>query len=286
MLPVVLGLGGALCVGVSDFAAGLATRRLAPVFVTFWAQAIAAMLAALLLLLLRPPLAPDQLSWGLLAGLATGIGLALLYQAMAVGAISLVAPIAACSVVFPVIYALATGETLTPLTAVGIAAIFVGIVLASLQPAPVAGDPTDTGLAGDRRAVALALASTIAFGAFFILVDVAPQAGGWGSLWTAGAARWSSLGVQTALALLGPGRIAWPGRHLPLVATAGGLDQASLVILGLGAMTGSYGIVTALFGLYPVVTALLGTALLGERLTRLQATGATLALLGVMLVSV
>jgi drug/metabolite transporter (DMT)-like permease len=50
-------------------------------------------------------------------------------------------------------------------------------------------------------------------------------------------------------------------------------------------MTDSYGIVTALMGLYPVVTALLGTIFLHERLTRLQTTGATLALIGVMLVS-
>ena len=51
-------------------------------------------------------------------------------------------------------------------------------------------------------------------------------------------------------------------------------------------MTDSYGIVTALMGLYPVVTALLGTILLHERLTRLQTTGAVLALLGVMFVSI
>lgn len=286
MLPILLGLGGALCVGVGDFAAGIATRRMPPVQVGFWAQVIAAVAGWLLLLLLRPSLAPGQLPWGLAAGLATGVGLALLYQAMAVGAISLVAPIAACSVVFPVIYAVATGEKLTPLAAAGMVAIIAGIVLASLQPAPVPGDPTDSGILGDRRAVMLAVASTVLFGLFFILIDLAPQTGGWGSLWTAGAARLSSAGVQTALVLLGPRRIVWPGRQLPLVASAGLLDQASLVVLGIGAMTGSYGIVTALIGLYPVVTALLGTVLLGERLTRLQVTGAALALAGVMLVSV
>ena len=67
---------------------------------------------------------------------------------------------------------------------------------------------------------------------------------------------------------------------------AGILDQASLILVGLGAMTDSYGIVTALVGLYPVVMVLLGVVFLGERLTRLQATGATLAITGVLLVSV
>jgi drug/metabolite transporter (DMT)-like permease len=285
VLPILLGLGGATCIGVADFAAGFASRRIAPSQVGFWTQLFGIATSAVLLLLLRPAPAEGQLPWALLAGLATGTGLAFLYRAMAVGAISLVAPIAACSVVFPVVYAVATGETLTPLAAAGIVAIIVGIILASLQPAPVPGDPTDTRITGDRRAVFLAIASTVAFGVFFILIDVAPQIGTWGSLWTAGAARLSSFGVQSGLVLLGPRRVLAPGRTLPWVATAGILDQGSLILLGLAAMTQSYGIVTALFGLYPVITALLGTILLHERLTRLQATGATLALVGVMLVS-
>jgi drug/metabolite transporter (DMT)-like permease len=221
----------------------------------------------------------------LAAGLATGVGLALLYRAMAVGAIALVAPLSACSVVFPVLFAVATGETLTPLAAGGIVAIIVGVVLASLQPSSLAADAIATGSGSDRRAIMLALASTVAFGLFFIMIDIAPQAAEWGTLWTAGAARLSSFGVQAGLVLLGPHRLVSPGRYTPAVAGAGLLDQVSLVLLGIGAMTDSYGIVTALMGLYPLVAAFLGTALLGERLTRLQATGATLAIAGVMLVS-
>jgi drug/metabolite transporter (DMT)-like permease len=39
-------------------------------------------------------------------------------------------------------------------------------------------------------------------------------------------------------------------------------------------------------GLYPVVMVLLGGLFLGERLTRIQATGASLAIAGVLLVGV
>jgi drug/metabolite transporter (DMT)-like permease len=60
----------------------------------------------------------------------------------------------------------------------------------------------------------------------------------------------------------------------------------SLVLVSIGAMTDSYGIVTALVGLYPVVMILLGVVFLGEWLTRLQATGAALAITGVLLVSI
>jgi drug/metabolite transporter (DMT)-like permease len=286
VLPVGLGLGAALCVGIADLTAGIGSRRLSPVLFGFWEQGIAAVLAALLLLLLRPPFLVEQIPWGLAAGLGSGVGLAFLYRAMAVGAISLAAPISACSIVFPIVFAVATGETLAPLAAAGVVAIITGVVLASLQPAPVIGDPTDTGIAGDRRAATLAIVSAVAFGAFFILIDLAPQASGWNSLWTAGAVRLSSFAVQTALALRASRRITSPGRYTPAVVATGILDQGSLVLLIIGAMTDAYSIVTALFGLYPVVTMFLGIAFLGERLTRVQASGATLAIAGVVFVSV
>jgi drug/metabolite transporter (DMT)-like permease len=286
VLPIGLGLGAAACIGVGNIAAGIASRRLGPLATGFWSQGIGAMICALFLLLLRPPLVAGQVPWGLVAGLAGGAGATLYYRAMAAGAISLVAPITACSVVIPVIYAIASGEHLAPLTGAGILAIIGGVVLASLQPAPVAGDPTDTGVSGDRRAVAFALGAAIAFGVFFIIIALAPPAGGWGMLWTTGAVRLSGFAVQAALVLLGPRRVSRPGRCAPAVATASVLDLTSLVLISLGATTDAYGLVTALVGIYPVITALIGVLLLGERLTRIQTTGATLAMAGVMLVSV
>ena len=285
MLPVALGLSAAVSIGVSNIAAGLASRRLTPLIVGFWAQATGLVLAASLLLLLRPPMLPGQIVWGLIAGLAGGGGMVLFYRAMAVGAISLVSPITACAVVFPVLYAVASGENPTPQATAGIAAIIGGIVLASLQPAPVSGDPTDTGPAGDRRATGLAVLAAVLFGAFFILIDLAPSTTGSGTLWTAAAVRVSGFGVQALLVLAGPRRLSSPGRLAPAVMLAGTLDLLSLILINIGSTTDSYGIVTALVGLYPVVAMLLGVAALGERLTRIQTGGAALAMTGVLLVS-
>jgi drug/metabolite transporter (DMT)-like permease len=284
VLPVALGLGAAVGIGLSNITAGIATRRLTPLIVGFWSLATGVLLSSLLLLLLRPPLAPGQIPGGLVAGLAGGMGTVLFYRAMAAGAISLVAPITACAIVVPVVYAIASGERLTPLAAAGIAVIIAGIVLASLRPAPALEGSALAG--GSRRAVALALAAAAAYGAFFILIDLAPRAGGWGALWTAAAARYSGFGIQVTLALAAPRRLAWPGRTMPLILAAGTCDLTSLILINFGAMTEAYGIVTALAGLYPVVSVLLGVFLLGERLTRLQAAGATLAITGVVLVSV
>jgi drug/metabolite transporter (DMT)-like permease len=286
VLPIVLGLSAATCIGFSNIVAGISARRLSPLIVGFWSQATGTVWCALLLLALRPPLVSGQISGGLIAGLAGGAGMVLFYQAMATGAISLIAPITACSIVFPVIYAIASGETLTLPVAAGLVAIISGIMLASLRPTPVRGDPPDTRIATDRRSIALAIVAAAAFGAFFILIDLAPPVSGWGALWTAGGVRLSGFAVQIALALLGPRRLGWPGRYAPAVALAGTLDLTALVLISFGAMTDAYGIVTALVGLYPVIVALLGVIFLGERLTRAQATGATLAMAGVLLVSI
>jgi drug/metabolite transporter (DMT)-like permease len=286
VLPVFLGLSAATCIGFSNIIAGITARRLTPLIVGFWSQATGTVWCALLLLVLRPPLVSGQIAAGLIAGLAGGAGMVLFYQSMTTGAISLIAPITACSIVFPVIYAIASGETLTLPVAAGLVAIIGGIVLASLRPTPVRGDPPDSRIATDRRAIVLALVAAAAFGAFFILIDFAPPASGWGALWTAGGVRLSGFAVQLALSLLGPRRIAWPGRYAPAVALAGTLDLTALLLISFGAMTDAYGIVTALVGLYPVIVALLGVVFLGERLTRAQTTGATLAMAGVILVSI
>lgn len=252
----------------------------------FWSQATGMVWCALLLMVLRPPLLPGQFPAGLIAGLAGGIGMVLFYRSMIAGAISLVSPITACAVIFPVIYSIASGETLTPLAASGLVAILAGIVLASLRLTPVRGDPPDTRISTDRRAVVLAMGAALGFGLFFILIDYAPPASGWGALWTASGVRCSGFAVQAGLALLARREVVWPGHNMPAIALTGTLDLTSLILVSFGATTDAYGIVTALVSLYPVIVALLGFAILGERLTRAQALGATLAMVGVLLVSV
>jgi drug/metabolite transporter (DMT)-like permease len=286
VLPIGLGLGAAASIGVGNVAVGYVTRRLSPLVVGFWTQAAGGVLCAILILLLQPPLIAGQVPWGLIDGLAGGCGTALFYRAMAAGAISLVAPITACSIVIPVAFALAAGEVVTPLVAAGIVAIISGVVIASMQPMPVVGDPTDTGLAGDRRAVMFAIGAAFAYGAFFVLIGNAPEASGLGALWTAGSVRVTGFGVQAALLLLSRTPLTTPGKFAPLVLLSGSLDLLSLILISLGAATDAYGLVTALVGIYPVISAAVSVALLGERLTRIQTSGAVLAMAGVMLVSV
>jgi drug/metabolite transporter (DMT)-like permease len=286
VLPVAIGLGAAACIGVADYLAGISSRRFAPLQVGFWVQLLALGVVAVTLLATRPPFALSPALWGLAAGIGSGIGLTLLYRALAAGAMSLVAPIVGCSVVLPVVFSVLRGETLTPLAGGGVTVVFAGILLASLQPASHPGGAAAARLGGERHAVLCAVGSALGFGLFLVLIDVGAAASAADSLWTTGASRVTAFGVQALLILLGARVVAHPGPVLPALAAIAVLDQMATMLLGFGAVTEAYGIVSILFGLYPVVTALLGALLLGERLTRLQGTGAILAVVGVMLVSV
>ncbi len=131
-----LALSSAVFYGSADFFGGLTARRANTIATVFVSQ-----LAGLVLLLVALPFLPDAMVsprdwvWGIVAGLSGGIGVALLYRALAVGTMAVVAPVTAvCAAMIPVLFGFAMGERFLPLTIAGIALAFVAIVLVSQQP--------------------------------------------------------------------------------------------------------------------------------------------------------
>src|SRR5918995_4025984 len=128
-----LALGSALFYGAADFTGGLTSRRAGAIPVVVLSQFSGMVLLGLLLPLL-PDASPSRndLIWGAVAGLTGGIGVALLYRALAVGTMAVVAPTTAvCAVAIPVVVSLVLGERLVPLALTGIGLGIVSIVLVS-----------------------------------------------------------------------------------------------------------------------------------------------------------
>jgi len=136
-----LALASAVCYGAADFLGGLTSKKASTLAIVVVSQ-----FAGLLLLFLMLPLLPaaspvraDYL-WGGLAGLTGGIGVALLYRALAVGVMAVVAPTTAvCAVIIPVVAAVALGDRPGSVTIGGIALAIVAIALVSQSTHP---DPT------------------------------------------------------------------------------------------------------------------------------------------------
>lgn len=297
-MPIVLAGMAATTFGVADFLGGTAARRVPAAVVAMLAQ-LSGMLLLLALLVLLPATAqPTSLGWGALAGLAGGVGVPLLYRALAVGPMNVVAPLTALtSAGVPVLVGALLGERPSVLAWVGIAlAVTAGVVVGVSVQAPDSLTELDTDATaaeggGDRRVgalrgVLLALFSGLCFGGFFALIaQASPEAGLWpvvtarvaGSLVAGAALLWM---LRAGGVTLSPG-----GRGWRLAAFGGALDALANAFFLLATQHGQLAVVGAIVALYPASTVLLARVLHGERIGRVQCVGLALAVPALVLVS-
>jgi drug/metabolite transporter (DMT)-like permease len=273
-VTALLALASALLVGGADFVGGVTSR-------TAIAARLAAAAQAVGLLVVVPAaivvgwdrVTGGDAAWSVASGLVVGIGLALFYQAMTVGLISVVAPIvAATGALVPVCVSLARGERPGQIALAGIALAIIAIALVSVAP----GEGSAT------RGIGLSLAAGALFGLFFVFLSLTNDDAG---LAPVALSRVGSTLALGALALvttrgLDPGR----ATHRAVVAIAV-LEGGAAIFLLLALQRGPVSVAAVLASLYPVTTTLLAATLLRERLTEVQLAGVALALTAVILVS-
>ena len=278
----VFALLSALCYGAADFLGGFTARRASTLAIVVLSQ-----LAGLLLLLVAvpflPPAAPGRADvvWGALAGVAGGGGVALLYRALAIGVMAVVAPTTAVfAVVIPVFVSVVLGERLSVTTFAGIALAMSAIVLVS-QSGEVA--PGRRGDADKRRkkSFALAVLSGVAIGLFFVaLARTGREAG----LWPLVAARSASVILFAVIAFFSSQSLRIPAAILAIVVAVGALDMLANVLYLLASRAGPLSVVVTLASLYPASTVLLARLVLHERLSARQWIGVACALVAVTVI--
>src|SRR5262245_1835461 len=84
-----------------------------------------------------PDASGGEVGWLVVAGAGNVVGLLLAYEAMRRGKVSIVAPISSTEGAIAAVLAVLTGEALGVGSAVLLAAIAIGVVLASLTPSTV-----------------------------------------------------------------------------------------------------------------------------------------------------
>jgi drug/metabolite transporter (DMT)-like permease len=266
----------ALAYGSADFLGGLATKRFPTYSVLVFSQ-LTGLVVVLLALPLLPPTAPttNDFLWGAAGGLFGGIGVALLYRGLAIGVMSVVAPVTAlCAVIFPLAVGFALGERPAGLALVGVLLALVAIVLVSQTGPTGEGKRPTTGLA-------IAVASGIAIGVFLVCLQrTGPSAG----LWPLAAARTASVSFFLLIALA-RGAVVLPKRESLILVTGGGaLDMAANVLYLLAVRLGPLGIVATLTSLYPASTVVLARVVLHERLRPVQLSGVLCAAAAIVLI--
>lgn len=278
--PYFLALGSALLYGAGDFTGGLATRRAGVLPVVVVSQSSGLVLLLLFLPFLPPAwLSRADLLWSVSAALTGGAGVALLYRALAVGRMAVVAPTTAvCAVAIPVLVAVLLGERPGLPAAAGILLGVGSIVLVSQQTAEGAGGHAPAGRL--PPGIALALVSGVAIGLFFLsLARTSPQAGMWPIL----VSRAVSVTLFGAAAAAGRRSLRVPGALL-LALVCGVVDMSANALYLLAARSGPLSVVVTLSSLYPASTVLLARVVLGERLNGRQITGVGCALAAIVLI--
>ena len=281
----VLALASAALYGAADFLGGLASRRASTIAIVVISQC-AGLVALGLMLPFLPASSPvrGDLMWGAAAGLAGGIGVALLYRALAIGSMAIVAPITAvCAVTVPVAVAIALGER------PGHGRY--GRNRArhrrdrARQPAEDAGtvEPGGTGFSPvARRPVSASRWHRVwrSGCSFSHSRERAPNAG----MWPLVAARSVSFVLFATVALVTRRSLRMPSNVAAIAVAGGVLDMLANLLYLLASRYGPLSIVVTLSSLYPASTVLLARTVLGDRLSALQTAGIVCALVAVLLI--
>jgi drug/metabolite transporter (DMT)-like permease len=268
----ILALSSAIFYGLGDFLGGFATRRSSVWTVTAWSQTLGlGVLAVGIIVVPATAVTGADILWGAVAGAIGLVGLATLYSTLALGSMTIVAPVAgATTAVIPVIVDLSQGAELSTRHWIGIGLALGAVLLIGFDPS---GERTNIRMIG--RAI---LAGT-AFGVFFIALAQTSEASG---LWPLVGARGTTIPISFAIA--GGRRVAAPprGRDLGMLAVLGNLDMAANVAIALALQRGPLGVSTVLSSLYPAFTAIAAVIVLRERPRPAQTVGIVLAMVAIV----
>ena len=277
-MGIVFALAASAAWGSADFLGGMKSRDYSAVAVLFTIEVSGLVLGLIVLAFVQDPFPSTRAALCAIgAGTAGIIALGAFYRALAIGTMSIVAPISATGVALPVIVGVATGDRPSQVVVVGLIVTTVGVILASRE---VHEDVDRAAVA--RVSIVLALLAAVGFGTYFIGADVAADDS---VIWTV------VLGRVVAIPLVGAALFA-RGTRLPrdvdlvVLCIAGCGDLIATGLYGLANTHGALSIVSVVGSLYPVATILLARALLEERVRRVQAIGVAAALTGVALIAV
>ena len=277
-MAVLLGLAVAVTYGAADFFGGVAAKhsRLAAVVVLSQVAGLPAI--ALLAPLVGGTLDAGTAVLAALVGLVSGGGITCLYRGLAVGRMSVVAPITAVGAAsLPVVWGVATGERPSALALGGVALALLAVVFVSRIP----GD--EGAAAGGMQSILLAIGAGIGFGVVFIVLGITGDDAG---LYPLLVMRITSV-VLLGAGAVATGTFAWPGGGAAwrTIAAAGVLDMTANALYVFGTRAGLLSLVAVLGSLYPATTVLLARIFLRERLGRMQTVGLGLAAAGVVLIA-
>lgn len=288
MVAILGGLGAALSWAIATLSSSRTSRSIGPRSVLAWVMIVGLVAAIVPAALARPiDLGAPQLIGLVALGLCQNIGLLLAYAALSIGRVSIVAPITATEGALAAVISILLGDPLDPVTALILAIIAVGVVLAAIERTRTDEAPTEPGTATrprthdpahNRRAALLALAAAGTFSIGLVLSGRL-GAGGMPPAWVIVASR--AVGILLiAVPLITQRKLRLTRPALPLVVLAGLLEAAGSAIYVVAA-SADIAVAAVLSSQFAAIAAVGGFLLFGERLQRVQIAGVIIVATGV-----
>ncbi|MDQ6841077.1 MAG: EamA family transporter [Actinomycetota bacterium] len=279
MIAVLGGLGAATAWALATLCSSRSSRLIDVYSVTAWVMLVGLLITAPVAAIHGVPAALDGTPglWLTLSGAGNVGGLVLLYGAMRIGQVSLVAPLVSIEGAIAAVIAVLAGESLAPAVGVTLAVIAIGVCLAAM---PVA-DPLPVRSAARPKMLLLALGAACSLGGSLYATGRAGAA--LPVAWVALSARvFGTVVLAVPLALLG--RLRLTRRTVPLVVTSGVCEVLGFYSYTTGARHG-IAVAAVLSSQYAALAALGAYVLFRERLHRVQLIGVMTVLAGVALLS-
>jgi drug/metabolite transporter (DMT)-like permease len=282
-MAILGGFGAAMSWAIATLASSRSSRMIGPMSVLGWVMAVG-WLAAIGPALLSAPvdLDPPKVIGMIVVGLSHNLGLLLAYAALSIGRVSIVAPITATEGALAAVLAVVLGEPLSTSTAILLAVIAVGVVLAAVERSADRPESPVTAPRNNRRAALLAIAAALTFSIGLV---------GSGKLGAAGVPpAWVMLASRTVgaliivLPLVVTRRFRLTRPAVPLVVLAGVLEVFGGAIYVIAA-TQDIAVAAVLSSQFAAIAAVGAFLLFRERLQRLQVAGVVLIAVGITLLS-
>jgi len=278
-MEIALGALVALAYGSGDFLGGISTKRLPTVTVLLVSQSFGLAAAVVLVVALRdapPPAHIFVLSAA--AGVVAVMALGLLFRGLALGRMSIVAPLSAIGGgVLPVVWGLLRGERPSALALAGVG---VALVAAAIVGRGAEHDPAVT--ISPRLELALGAGAGVGFGVVFILLAESSSGSG---MWPVFIARCASVPVLAVAAVVLVHSPRMARADIAPVAGAGLCDVGANALVVLAVRRGLLSLVAPVASLYPATTVVLARFVLHERIGRQRAGGLALGLVGLALIA-
>jgi drug/metabolite transporter (DMT)-like permease len=295
------GLAAAALWAAATLASSRSSRMLGSRVVLAWVMLVGCMVGLPLAFVDAPPapLQPTTAGLLLVAGVCYVTGLGLVYAALQIGKVSIVAPIVATEGAIAALIAVILGDPIGLTAGVVLAVIAIGVVLSSIDRSTTDVPAGDTDLVADaldgppepsalshtppvapgeaRKSALLAIGAALIFGVGLWCsgkaAAVVPVA------WVALSARVVGVAVIT-LPLFLRGRLRLTRAAVPLLLISGVGEILGSMASAWGARE-SIAIVAVLGSQFAAITAVVAFLLFGERLSRVQVIGVVLVVVGV-----